>query len=107
MFETLVLGEIVRNFHNRGVVPRIFWWRTSYGEEVDFVIESKGKLIPVEVKLSSKVNLNIASNLFSFCKLFHEKIDKAFIVNLSREKLILDKKIISFPFAQFLKYKNF
>ena len=107
LFETLVLGEIVRNFYNHGIVPRVFWWRTTYGEEVDFVVEHKGKLIPIEVKLSSKVNLDIARNLLSFCELFGEKIDKAFVVNLSKEKIVLSKKITSFPFAEFVKYNIF
>ncbi|MDI6809427.1 MAG: ATP-binding protein [Candidatus Eisenbacteria bacterium] len=104
LFEAMVLGEIVRDFHNRGVVPRIFWWRTSYGEEVDFVLEHKGRIIPIEVKLSSKVSLNIAKSLLSFCKLFQEKIDNAFIVNLSNEKLLLDRRIVSIPFAEFIEH---
>ncbi|MBU2102162.1 MAG: ATP-binding protein, partial [Candidatus Omnitrophica bacterium] len=41
LLETVVLGEIMRSFHARGKIPRIFWWRTSYGEEVDFIIEDK------------------------------------------------------------------
>lgn len=103
MFETVVLGEIVRSFYNRGEIPRIFWWRTSYGEEVDFIIERKGKIIPVEIKLSAKVNMRMAKNLISFCNLFSDSIDKAFLVNLSHEKLMLDKKIFSIPLADFIQ----
>lgn len=103
LLETVVLSEIVRNFYNQGKIPRIFWWRTSYGEEVDFVIEDKGKIIPLEVKLSSRANRQMAKGLISFCKLFPDKIDEAFLVNLSREKLMLDKKIISTPFVDFVQ----
>lgn len=44
----------------------------------------------------------IDESLISFSKLFSDKIDKGFLVNLSREKLLLDKKIISIPFVDFI-----
>lgn len=108
LLETLVLGEIVRNFYNQGKIPRIFWWRTSQGEEVDFIIEDKGRILPLEVKLSSKVNKRMVNSLIAFCKLFSDKIDKAFLVNLSQDKLMLDKKILSIPFTDFIYqlYRN-
>lgn len=106
MLETLVLGEIVRTFCNQGELPRIFWWRTSYGEEVDFIIEDKARLIPLEVKLSSKANREMSKGLFAFCKLFSEKIDKAFLVNLAQEKIMLDKKIVALPFRDFIYSNN-
>jgi len=103
MLETAVIGEVVRNFYNQGKIPRIFWWRTAHGDEVDFIIEDKGKIIPVEVKLSANINSNMAKGLSSFCKLFYEKIDKAFLINLSKEKLAIQKKIVAIPFTEFIE----
>lgn len=105
LLETVLLGEMVRSFYNQGKVPKIFWWRTSYGEEVDFIIEDGGKIMPVEVKLSSKANRQMARGLIAFSKLFSDKIDMAFLVNLSQEKLMIDKKILSVPFVDFLQNK--
>jgi len=98
LFETIVLGEIIRSFYNLGKIPRIFWWRTSYGEEVDFIVEERGKLIPIEVKLSAKADNKMIKGLSSFCSLFSSKIDIAYLVNLSMEKVILGKQIMSLPF---------
>lgn len=103
LFEGAVLGEIVRRFYNRGKLPRIFWWRTSYGEEVDFVVEDKGQIMPLEIKLSSRVNKQMAKSLMSFCKLFSDRIDKAFLINLSQEELKIDRKIVSTPFVNFIR----
>lgn len=103
LFETVILGEIVRSFHNRGKIPRIHWWRTSYGEEVDFIIEDGGKITAVEIKLSSRTNKQMAKNLFSFCDLFSDKIHKAFLVNLSHEKIIYNERIISIPYIDFIQ----
>ncbi|MEK6728142.1 MAG: ATP-binding protein [Candidatus Omnitrophota bacterium] len=102
LLETIVLCEIIRDFHSLGKIPRIFWWRTSYGEEVDFIIEDKGKLIPIEVKLSAKADTKIIKGLSSFCALFSDKIDTAYLVNLASEKLILGKQIVSMPFFELI-----
>lgn len=102
LFETVLLGEIIRGFYNQGKVPKIYWWRTSHGEEVDFIIEDKGRMIPLEVKLTSKTNKRMAKSLISFCSLFSNKIDKAFLVNLSQERLLLDRHISSIPFFEFI-----
>lgn len=103
LFETMLVGEIVKSFYNQGKIPRVFWWRTSNGEEVDFVIEDKGKIVPIEVKLSAKADKSIAKNLFSFSELFSDKIDRALLVNLSKTKLSLGKNIFSIPFGEFIK----
>lgn len=100
LLETAVLGELVRNFCNCGKLPRIFWWRTSYGEEVDFIVEDRGKLIPIEVKLSAKADSKIIKGLSSFGGLFPGKIDTAYLVNLSTEKMLLGKQIVSLPFFE-------
>ena len=51
--ETAVLSEIVKSSIHRGLVPRVFFWRTRAGTEVDIVVEYDGKLVPIEVKLSA------------------------------------------------------
>ena len=42
------------------------YWRTATGEEVDFVIETGGRLLPIEVKSSSRPRLSDAAHLRSF-----------------------------------------
>lgn len=101
LFETIVLSEILKSFYNKGKIPKVYWWRTSYGEEVDFIIEDKGKIIPVEVKLTSKANLQMCKGLITFCKLFADRVDKAFLVTLTGEKVILKDKITSISFLEF------
>ena len=53
LMESLVLGELIKTFRNRGVQPRISFWRTGRGEEVDFVVETADGLVPLEVKTSA------------------------------------------------------
>ncbi len=44
----------------------ILYWRTAVGEEVDFVVEWKGRLLPIEVKASNRVSTRDARGVLSF-----------------------------------------
>ncbi len=50
MFETLVLGQIVRRFANRGQRPEVFFFRDYSGNEVDFVVPAGERLRLIECK---------------------------------------------------------
>ncbi len=53
VMETAVLSEIVRTLTHRGIEPQIYFWRTTAGTEVDFIVDVGRGLIPIEVKLSA------------------------------------------------------
>ena len=44
----------------------ILYWRTTTGEEVDLVIETEGKVLPIEVKSTSSPRVRDAANLIAF-----------------------------------------
>ena len=52
IWETFVFGQISRALSWRTTAAALFFWRDRYGNEVDFVIETGGKLRPVEAKWS-------------------------------------------------------
>lgn len=52
--------------------PRIYYWRTRSGEEVDFVIEQGRKLIAAEIKAGPKVRYQDTSALQTFLKAYPE-----------------------------------
>ena len=102
-FENIVLGEILRGFYHKGELPRVYWWRTSHGEEVDFIVEREGKILPIEVKMTSRINKGLAKGLESFCRLFRDEVKQGILVNLSSEEIKIADKIISMPFGKFVK----
>ena len=53
LFETHVLAQILKAFIHRAREMQIYFWRTRDGQEIDFLVETNGKLYPVEVKLGS------------------------------------------------------
>ena len=68
ILETAVVSEIFKSYWNRGMEPLVWFWRTSTGTEVDVVVESEGRLVPVEVKLSATPVPGMARGIAMFRK---------------------------------------
>jgi uncharacterized protein len=64
--ENLILNDILAWRDSRLESADVMYWRTATGEEVDFVIETDGKLLPIEVKSSARPRLGDAKHLLSF-----------------------------------------
>ncbi len=64
--ENLILLDLLCWRDTRIERPEILYWRTRSGEEVDFVIELKGRLLPVEIKARDRVRLQDARGLQAF-----------------------------------------
>ncbi len=100
IFETAVLLQIVKAFVNRGEEPQVQFWRTSAGAEVDFVIETGGKLIPMEVKLSATPRPAMASGIRAFQEDLGDKAGQGFVIHPGDVRLPLALKVVALPFAE-------
>ena len=64
--ENLVLQDLLSWRDARIERAELGYWRTAIGEEVDFIIETGGKLLPIEVKATSRPRLSDAKHLRTF-----------------------------------------
>ena len=64
--ENLVLQDLMAWRDSRIGQVELFYWRTSIGEEVDFVIETAGSLLPIEVKTTQRPRFRDATHLRTF-----------------------------------------
>jgi len=64
--ENLVLQDLLVWRDARLDRAEVLYWRTTIGEEVDFVIETGGRLLPIEVKATSRPRLGDATHLRTF-----------------------------------------
>ncbi len=64
--ENVVLHDLLAWRDARIERAELTYWRTSIGEEVDFVIESGGRLLPIEVKSTARPRLSDAAHLRTF-----------------------------------------
>lgn len=71
--ENLVLHDLLAWRDARLSRAGIGYWRTASGEEVDFVIETGGTLLPVEIKAAARPRLTDAAHLLSFRREYGRK----------------------------------
>lgn len=64
--ENLVLHDLLAWRDARLERAELTYWRTATGEEVDFVVECAGQLLPIEVKSTKRPRLADAAHLRSF-----------------------------------------
>ena len=64
--ENLVLQDLLVWRDSRSVRTEILHWRTTTNDEVDFVIEAEGALLPVEVKATRRPRPRDAAHLRTF-----------------------------------------
>ena len=100
IFETVVLGEIVKTYTHRGRQPQVFFWRTSHGQEVDFVVQDGTRLIPIEVKTSSTPRSAMAKSIQVFQKDFVGQADHGYVVHPGDIRLPLAREVTALPFHQ-------
>lgn len=98
--ETLVVTEIFKHYYNQGQVPKVYYWRTSNQQEIDFIIEHKNRVIPLEIKLTAQANINYLKSLSSFIKLFNLKT--GYLLNLNHKQIHLTQQIVSLPYSNLL-----
>jgi predicted AAA+ superfamily ATPase len=53
-FETFVVAEVLKSYHNAGILdPALYYYRDKDQKEIDIIIEQNGVLYPVEIKKTS------------------------------------------------------
>ena len=96
LFEGVVLGELIKAQVNRGQEPRVYFWRTAAGAEVDFIVEHADHYVPIEAKLSSTPRPRMASGIEAFVRDFPES-DKGFVVHTGDTILPLGEHALALP----------
>ena len=97
IFENLVVAELFKIFAHRGEEPALYYWRTAAGSEVDVVIETQDKLIPLEIKLSETPRPEMAKEIINFQKDFGNKAGQGYVIHPGKMTLPLGKGVITLP----------
>ncbi|WP_155325785.1 ATP-binding protein [Desulfosarcina ovata] len=99
IMETAVLSEIVKTISHRGMDPHVYFWRTVAGTEVDIIVETGGKLTPIEVKLSATPRPAMASAIKTFQKDFGDQSLPGYVIHPGDVTLPLGPNITALPFG--------
>ena len=99
LFESAVLSEITKTLTHRGAEPEVYFWRTSAGVEVDFVVKSGQKLIPIEVKLSGTPRPSMADSIRAFRRDFGRLAGPGYVVHPGSVTAALAPGVTALGFA--------
>ena len=99
IFETAVIGEVYRTLAHRGVEPRLWFWRTSTGLEVDLIVETDAGLVPLEAKRASTPNPAMAKGIEAFRRDYGERVGRGFVIHTGAGLLPLGPSVLAWPFV--------
>jgi len=95
--ENLVLHDLLAWRDSRLERAEVACWRTASGEEVDFVIEAGGRLLPVEVKATARPRLADCNHLRSLRKEYGRKAHARLLLHGGSEIEWLAPDVLAAP----------
>ena len=63
LFETWVVGELLKGRYNRSLPSNLFFWRDNTGNEVDVIVDQGLTLMPIEIKSGQTISVDYFSGL--------------------------------------------
>jgi predicted AAA+ superfamily ATPase len=63
IFESMVIGEMLKQRTNLGLPINLYYWRDKTGHEIDIIIDDAGKLTPVEIKSGKTISTEFFKHL--------------------------------------------
>ncbi len=67
LFENLVIADMMKQFHHKGMRPPLFYWRESNGMEIDCIVETQNnRVLAIEIKAGQTYNKDYLKNLKNF-----------------------------------------
>jgi hypothetical protein len=95
--ENLVLLDLLAWRDARLARAELGYWRTATGEEVDLVVESDDRLLPVEVKAAARPRLGDAAHLRSFRAEYGRKARAALLLHTGSTLEWLAPDVLAVP----------
>jgi len=97
--ENLVLHDLMVWRDTRMEHTEVLYWRTTTGEEVDFVIETGRELLPIEVKSTDRPRLRDAANLRAFRQEYGGKSRSGLLLHAGSSVEWLTTDVLAVPWS--------
>ncbi len=95
VWETFVFSQILKHFANKGELnPPLYFWRTSSGEEIDFILERAGRFTGIECKFSETAHKKDLRGFTAFRKYYgEESLDKCYLACRNKHRYSLNSQV--------------
>jgi len=104
LFEAYVLQNISAYANLLPVRSEILYWRTARGHEVDFVIETPNRLLPIEVKTSTTVGKSDLRGVKAFLKEYPEIAPFGVVLYRGSEWYRPAREVVAIPWSALLAH---
>jgi predicted AAA+ superfamily ATPase len=95
--ENLVLGDLLAWRDLQARRPEILYWRTATGIEVDFVVETPARVLPIEVKAAGRVTHADARGLEAFLDEYPDLARGALLLHGGAETFPMSRRVLAVP----------
>ena len=95
--ENLVLADLLAWRDTQARRPEVLYWRTATGLEVDFVVETPARLLPVEIKAAGRVTPADAKGLEAFLDEYADRTDGALLLHGGEDSFPLTRRVLAAP----------
>lgn len=96
ILENYIVAEIRKSYLNAGKEPFMYYYRDKDQREIDLILESDGKLHPIEIKKSSNPTASMIKN-FDVLKKSNMDVGQGAIICLKNNLSALDKNTLIVP----------
>jgi predicted AAA+ superfamily ATPase len=80
LFETWVVGELLKGRYNKALPSNLFFWRDNSGNEVDVIADQGLELLPIEIKSGQTVSADFFSGLRKWLSWAGNEAGKPYLV---------------------------
>jgi len=102
LFEAYVLQHLSAYAGLLPTSPGILYWRTVRGEEVDFVVETPTRLLPIEVKTSRTLGKRDLRGLTAFLKEYPDGAPLGVVLYGGQDWLRPARNVVAIPWSALL-----
>ena len=88
--------ELLRYLRLFTLSGKLKYWRDHNGPEIDYVIDINNKYIPVEVKWTTRPDINDAVHLHTFMQEYN-CFETAYIICRCKNKLKITERVVALP----------
>lgn len=99
LLETYVVSEVYRTLLHRGENPRLHFWRTSAGREVDLLVARAGDIIPLDVQTAPMLQPHLSENILAFRR-DYPSAQRGWIVNPGPAPSVAGGEVLAWPASQ-------
>lgn len=97
LLETWVLQQLVAAAELQETDTQVFYWRTTDGKEVDFLVEQLDKIIGIEVKSTYKPQITKVHGLKALREEYPDKFSMGLVVYTGEELVTIGDRLVAIP----------